>query len=196
MTTLVQNTSKTPPSAELLEELIDRYTDNLMRAAFSLGFPDLEAEELVQATFVAFLEGGARFEKRSQILTYLFGILYNKAREHRRFQGRHESIDASVDNDFGSHFDGEEHWNSKSMELMTEVEKKAQSSAIGQVLQECLDSLSSLMRMAFTMREVEGCDSNQICVPLGLTTSNLGVTLFRARNKLRECLTAKGAVLV
>ncbi len=79
---------------EVLEDLIDRYTDNLMRAAFSLGFPQSEAEELVQATFVAFLEGGSRFEKRSQILTYLFGILYNKARETRRLQNRHESIDA------------------------------------------------------------------------------------------------------
>ncbi len=79
---------------------------------------------------------------------------------------------------------------------MTEVEKKAQSSAIGKLLQECMDGLSAVMRMAFTMKEVEGCDSDQICLALGLTTSNLGVTLFRARNKLRECLMAKGAVIV
>ena len=68
-----------------------------MRAAFSLGFSEGEAEELVQATFVAFLDAQTRFQKRSQVLTYLFGILYNKARETRRLQGRHESIDAAVD---------------------------------------------------------------------------------------------------
>src|SRR5882724_2253856 len=151
MTTMIQDPRHVSPHAEILEDLIDRYTDNLMRAAFSLGFPDSEAEELVQATFVAFLEGGARYQKRSQILTYLFGILYNKAREHRRYQGRHESIDASIDVAFDGHFDGEEHWNKESEALMSEVEHKAQSSAIGQMLKECLEGLSSLMRMAFTM---------------------------------------------
>ncbi len=196
MTTMVQDPPNASPTAEVLADLIDRYTDNLMRAAFSLGFPDSEAEELVQATFVAFLEGGARYQKRSQLLTYLFGILYNKARENRRYQGRHESIDASIDAAFDEHFDASEHWNKESEALMSEVEQKAQTSAIGQILQECLEGLSSLMRMAFTMREVEGCDTDQICLALGLSTSNLGVTLFRARNKLRECLSAKGAVIV
>ena len=196
MTTTAQDHSLQTPAAAILEDLIDRYTDNLMRAAFSLGFSDAEAEELVQATFVAFLEGGSRFQKRSQILTYLFGILYNKARETRRQHARHDSIDAKVDDAFDSHFDGEEHWNKESEDRMTEVEKTAQSSAIGQLLQECLESLTEIMRMAFTMKEVEGCDSDQICMALGLTTSNLGVTLFRARNKLRECLTNRGAAIL
>src|SRR5258708_39386421 len=97
MSTMIENSAPVSPSAAILEGLIDRYTDNLMRAAFSLGFSDSEAEELVQATFVAFLEGGARFEKRSKILTYLFGILYNKARETRRLQARQESLDISID---------------------------------------------------------------------------------------------------
>src|SRR5882724_9359742 len=183
MTTMVQDPPNATPSAEVLADLIDRYTDNLMRAAFSLGFSDAEAEELVQATFVAFLEGGARYQKRSQLLTYLFGILYNKAREHRRYQNRHDSIDATVDSAFDDHFDAEEHWNTESEEFMSEVEKKTQSTFIGRALEECLEGLTAVMRMAFTMREVEGCDSDQICMALGLTTSHLGVTLFRARNK-------------
>jgi RNA polymerase sigma factor (sigma-70 family) len=179
-----------------VEALVDRYTDNLMRGALSLGFRELEAEELVQATFVAYLGARERFERRSKVLTYLFGILYNKARETRRYLGRHESIDKVVDDAFDGHFDAEEHWNQPSMDAMTEVEKKAQSSAIGKLLKECLDGLTAMMRMAFNMKEVEGMDSEAICIALGLTISNLGVTLFRARNKLRECLLAKGAVIV
>jgi RNA polymerase sigma-70 factor (ECF subfamily) len=177
-------------------ELVDLYTDNLLRAAFSLGFPEIEAEELVQATLVAYLDARDRFEQRSKVLTYLFGILYNKARETRRYLGRHESIDKAVDDAFESHFDAEEHWDQPSMDAMTEVENQAQTSVIGKLLQECLEGLTAAMRMAFTMKEVEGMDSDTICLALGLSTSNLGVTLFRARNKLRDCLTTKGAVLV
>lgn len=184
------------PSAEDIADLIERYTENLMRAAFSLGFPDSEAEELVQATFCAYLEGGSRFEKRSRVLTYLFGILYNKARETRRYQGRHDSMDAAVDEAFDGHFDGAEHWNTDAEKDMTEVEAKAQSAAVGEMLRDCLEKLGASMRMAFTMKEVEGCDPREICSALNITPNNLGVLLFRTRNRLRECLTAKGAVIV
>ena len=196
MTSLIQNIPRNRPSADFIEDLVDRYTDNLMRGAFSLGFPETEAEELVQATFVAFIDGYDRFQNRSQVLTYLFGILYNKARETRRLQNRHESIDAAIDATFDNHFDSETHWDKPSMEAMSEVEKKAQTSAISTLLQDCMEGLSSVMRMAFTLKEVEGCSTDQICSALELTPTNLGVTLFRARNKLRECLMAKGVVIV
>ncbi len=188
--------SSAPPSPAYLEELIDLYTDNLMRAAFSLGFEATAAEELVQDSFCAYLDGGHRFEKRSQILTYLFGILYNKARESKRYAGRHESLDAAIDGAFASHFDYEEHWNAESEASMSEVEARSQSLQLGEWLTQCLEGLSIMMRMAFTLKEVEGMESEEICMALGLTPSNLGVTLFRARNKLRECLTAKGTVIV
>ncbi len=190
------------PTAEELGKLVERYTDNLMRAAFSLGFPDSEAEELVQATFCAFLDGGSRFKKRSQLLTYLFGILYNKAREARRYQGRHDSMDRTIDDNFNSHFTGIEgwepdgHWNMESIEYFTEVEKKAHTTELGSMLEQCLEGLNAPMRMAFTLREVEGLDAPQICSSMGVTNTNLGVLLFRARNKLRDCLTGKGAVLL
>lgn len=177
-------------------ELIDRYTENLMRAAWSLGFNDADAEELVQATFVAFLDGAQRFENRSRVLTYLFGILYNKARETRRYQGRHDSIDAAIDSDFDQHFDPEEHWNKPSMAAMSEVEQATHAVQLGEWLEQCLEGLSVAMRMAFTLKEVEGSESDAICMALGLSPTNLGVTLFRARNKLRECLRSKGARLV
>src|SRR5436309_780056 len=100
MTTAIEILPLQATDAAEIEQLVERYTDNLMRAAFSLGFSETEAEELVQSTFVAYLEARGRFQKRSKILTYLFGILYNKARETRRFQNRHESIDASVNDAF------------------------------------------------------------------------------------------------
>lgn len=178
-----------------LNALIEKYTENLMRAAYSLGFAQVEAEELVQDTFYAYLEGGARFEGRSRLLTYLFGILYNKARTRRRYQDRHESIDASVDAAYEGKFDHEDHWNAEVMEQMSEVEKKFQSRTLGVWLNDCLESLNVTWRMAFTLKEIEGMDTAAICEALGLTANHLGVTLFRARNKLRDCLSEKGAVL-
>ena len=46
--------------------------------------------------------------------------------------------------------------------------------------------------MAFVLREVQGYATDEICKILSVTVTNLGVMLYRARNRLRECLEAKG----
>ena len=38
------------------------------------------------------------------------------------------------------------------------------------------------------MREVEEMNSDEICEAMEVSRSNLGVLLYRGRNKLRECL--------
>jgi RNA polymerase sigma-70 factor (ECF subfamily) len=56
----------------------------------------------------------------------------------------------------------------------------------------CLHGLSDQQRQAFLLREVHGFATKEICKILEVTTTNLGVMLFRARNRLRECLAAAG----
>ena len=46
--------------------------------------------------------------------------------------------------------------------------------------------------MTFILREVEGFGTDEICNILEVTRTNLGVLLYRVRNRLRECLEAKG----
>ena len=41
------------------------------------------------------------------------------------------------------------------------------------------------------MKVVEGRETEEVCKILAVTSTNLGVLLFRARNKLRECLEKK-----
>ena len=178
-----------------IDQLVNQYTDNLMRAAFSLGFNEQDAEELVQDTFVAYIDGQGRFQGKSKLLTYLFGILYNKARTARRLQAREEATE-SIEEVFDSHFDAAQHWNDESMQKMSEPEKRTHASALAVFLQQCLEGLSATLRMAFTLKEVEGTDTPAICQVLDITPTHLGVCLFRARNKLRECLTAKGVSIL
>ncbi len=42
------------------------------------------------------------------------------------------------------------------------------------------------------LREVEGLETKEICNALDITGTNLGVILYRARNRLRECLESRG----
>ena len=46
--------------------------------------------------------------------------------------------------------------------------------------------------MAFILREAEDLGTGEICKILAVTRTNLGVLLYRGRNRLRECLETKG----
>jgi RNA polymerase sigma factor (sigma-70 family) len=178
-----------------IDQLVDRYTENLLRAAYSLGFQKHDAEELVQDTFVAFLEGGQRFSGKSRLLTYLFGILYNKARTARRLQSREKATEA-IEEVFDSHFDRGGDWDEDQLRRLSEPEKEAHVQGLGALLQRCLEGLTENLRLAFSLREVEGLAPEAICEVLGVTRTHLGVCLFRARNKLRECITAQGGFIL
>jgi RNA polymerase sigma factor (sigma-70 family) len=182
-------------SPQEIDRLVQAYTDKLMRACFALGFREQEAEELVQDTFAAFLEGGQRFQGKSRVLTYLFGILYNKARASRRLRDREQTTEA-IEEVFDSHFNTGGDWLPDEERRLSEPEKHTHIEALTESLRLCLEGLTANLRMAFTLKEVEGTDTPAICEILGVTPTHLGVCLFRARNKLRECLMAKGVSIL
>ncbi len=59
-------------------------------------------------------------------------------------------------------------------------------------IEDCLEQVPARQRMAFVLREVQGMNTDEVCSALEVSVSNLGVLLFRARNRLRECLETKG----
>ena len=72
------------------------------------------------------------------------------------------------------------------------MDAEVYDAAVRQGIDGCLDRVPTNQRMAFVLREIEGMDTEEICKILEVTRTNLGVLLFRVRNRLRECLGAKG----
>jgi RNA polymerase sigma-70 factor (ECF subfamily) len=62
---------------------------------------------------------------------------------------------------------------------------------LSELIRDCSASLSQSQRAAFHLKEVERESTASICNILGVSETHLGVLLFRARNKLRECLEKK-----
>ena len=170
-----------------LEAVVREHARHLYRMSRVLGFSDQETEDLVQDTFTVFLQTLDRFEGRSQIRTWLIGILYRKAHERRREQSREKKSDP-IDAVFESHFDHRGHWRKPPEDL----ERLFASKEIGVLIAECLRGVPLAQRQAFLLREIEGLETKEICKTLGLTVTHFGVLLHRARNRLRECLVAKG----
>ena len=173
--------------AQALEEVVHAYLPQVLRAARGAGLPPQLAEDVAQDTFVTFIESAPRFEGRSHVRTWLFGILYKKVAGARRGLRRDEEMD-DIDDVFEQRFDSAGSWTRPPRP----VDAKVYEAEVRQGIDDCLDQVPTQQRMAFVLREVEGMDTQEICKILEVTRTNLGVLLHRVRNRLRECLEAKG----
>lgn len=172
------------PSA--IEQVVRAYTEHLYRAALGMGFDQPNARELVQSVFAVFFESVVTFEGRSQVRTYLFGILYNKASETRREERKIDQTDP-VEEVLERRFDAHGHW----IKPPVSPEQFVLATETVGLIEKCLEGLPSQQRLAFYLKEVDEESSPDICKILGVTVTNLGVLLYRARNRLRECIEGK-----
>jgi len=172
---------------EALRVVVQAYLGQILRAAGAAGLDPERAEEVTQATFTTFIEKAASFEGRSHVRTWLFGILYNKIAEARRDLGREHQTD-DIDHVIQQRFDPQGSW----MRPPQPVDVQLYGAEIRALIEDCLEGVPTQQRMAFVLREAEELDTNEICKILNVTRTNLGVLLYRVRNRLRECLEAKG----
>ncbi len=171
-----------------LRSIVDGHARRLYRAARGMGLDGSEAEDVVQDVFLTFLTTLDRFEGRSAVGTWLFGILHHKIRERRRqfavAAARTEPLEEAIE----SRFDAAGKWIRPPMA----PDRQAVSRQAGAAVQQCLDGLPPLQREVFHLRQVEELAASDVGDLLGETGGNVAVLLHRARLRLRDCLDRKG----
>jgi len=167
--------------------VVETYLPQILRASRGAGLDLATSEDVAQATFLTFFEKVETFEGRSRLRTWLFGILYRKIQETRRKHGREIPSD-EIETLVERRFDERGNW----LNPPRGIEKSLESAEIRDAIDGCLEGVPMAQRMAFVLREVEGLISEEICKILDVSRTNLGVLMYRARNRLRECLEAKG----
>ena len=172
---------------ETLRAVIRAYLAQVLRAARAAGLDSSNAEEVTQATFTTFLEKAAQFKGKSHVRTWLFGILYNKIAEARRQLARVRQAD-DIDEVMEQRFDASGRWTRPPQSVETQL----YGTEVRQHIETCLDTVPQQQRMAFVLREVQGLSTEEIRDVLDVTSTNLGVLLYRSRNRLRECLEKRG----
>jgi RNA polymerase sigma-70 factor (ECF subfamily) len=169
-----------------LATVVDAYLDQVVRAARGAGLDQQQAEEVAQNTFATFIETAPRFEGRSHVRTWVFGILYRKIQEARRGFAKDRQMD-DIDEVFESRFDPSGSWSRPPRGPVDNLLAKEAR----QEISDCLEAAPEPQRMAFHFREVDGLSTKEICKILEVSATNLGVMLHRVRNRLRECLETK-----
>jgi RNA polymerase sigma-70 factor (ECF subfamily) len=148
------------------------------------------AEDAVQDTLLAALQGASRFAGQSSVRTWLVGILKHKIIDGIRKTAREQPLerpDGDGAEDLDAYFADDGHF-ADAPEEWASPERSLEERRFFEALERCLQALPRNTASAFTMREVLGLETEEICKELGISTSNCWVMLYRARMSLRACL--------
>jgi RNA polymerase sigma-70 factor (ECF subfamily) len=177
-------------TADFTEQIHAQRTYLLRIARLQLRDSDV-AEDVVQDTLLAALEGAARFSGKSSVKTWLVGILKHKIIDVIRRRMREpvastlrEDSDLDAAEDF---FDHTGHWTSKPEEW-PDPSRALEQKEFLEMMDFCLEKLPPNQGRAFMLREVFELEAEEICKTLSITSTNLWVMLYRARLALRQCL--------
>ena len=151
------------------------------------------AEDVLQETLLAAVRGHQSREGRSSERTWLVGIMKHKVIDHFRRSARNQQIQLCADGEddcFEQSGPWQGHWRAERAPNSWTVGSSQcfESREFWEVMEHCLSQLPQQMSIAFTLREIDGLTSNEICEILNVSPNNLWVMLHRSRNKLRELL--------
>jgi RNA polymerase sigma-70 factor, ECF subfamily len=178
-------------------ELLRRWSPSLLRVARMYVRDRAVAEEVVQETWLAVLNGIDRFEGRSSLKTWLFRILTNRAKTRGQRDGRmvpfsslagsDEGDEPAVDADRFLGPDAAEPGAWAAPPRAWPQDRILQKETLG-VIQTAIEELPDAQREVIRLRDVEGWTPMEVAEALEITDGNQRVLLHRARSKVRAAL--------
>jgi RNA polymerase sigma-70 factor, ECF subfamily len=163
---------------ELFETVMRRYNQMLFRTVRSIVGDDLEAEDVLQDTYVRAFEHLWQFAGAAKFSTWLTKIAINEAlsrlRRRRRFLALDESAEIGLSARGPSRTPGPE-----------EEAVREQSTRL---LEAAVDELPEPYRCVFVMRAINGMTTAETAECLNLTDENVKIRMHRARAMLRQHL--------
>lgn len=180
--------------------LVRRHQAALLRLARTFVRDRAVAEEVVQETWLAVLNGIERFEGRASLKTWIFQILANRARTRAVRERRSAPFSslAGPDDDDDAVLDAERfrpgdhrwagHWAAAPADWSTLPEERVLGRETLACVREAIAGLPPRQAHVLVLRDVEGWDAGEVCAALGLTDGNQRILLHRARGRVRAAL--------
>ncbi|PYO79118.1 MAG: RNA polymerase subunit sigma-24 [Gemmatimonadetes bacterium] len=183
--------------------LLERYQGQLLRLALVYCRTKDIAEEIVQDTWLAVIQGIDRFEGRATFKTWLFQILVNRARTRAVKEGRSLSFSSITDE---AEMPGEpavpperfraaddpwpNHWALPPHSWGESSDARLLAAETMDLVNRAIAQLPPAQQQVITLRDIEGWTSEVVCNVLEISETNQRVLLHRARSRVRAALEA------
>ncbi len=163
--------------SEAFSELVERYQQRLFNSLLRLTGSAEDAADLAQEAFVQAYTKLDTFRQESRFYTWLYRIAFNMAMSHRR---RRRPVTCADD-------DAARIAESTTDRCHSPAEQSMVREQVAQV-QDAIDQLADDHRTIVVLREIEGCDYEQISSILEIPIGTVRSRLFRARMQLKDLL--------
>ena len=180
------------------EALVERHYPTMLAVARHYVKTRAVAEEVVQDAWLGVLNGIDRFEGRSSLRTWILRILVNTAktrgaREARSVpfaslapEGDQAAVEPERFRSADDPFPG--HWRAYPGNWQRLPDEALADKETLDVVLATIHQLPPPQRIVITMRDIQGCDSEEVCEALDVSEGNQRVLLHRARSKVRSAL--------
>lgn len=165
------------------EELIRALGREMLGFAARLLRDGSAAEDALQETLIAMLQGAAKFDGRVSLRAWGYGILRHKIGDALRRRGRDAQV-GDFDPERDS-FNAAGHWKQQDFQPWSE------SAETLQVVRDCMERLPLQQREALELFALHGLDGAEAAAALEVSPSNLRQILHRGRAAVRKCAAAK-----
>ncbi|HXD65762.1 MAG TPA: sigma-70 family RNA polymerase sigma factor [Solirubrobacteraceae bacterium] len=181
-------------------ELVTRHDRAMKRLALTFVRLPSVADEVVQETWLAVINGLDRFEGRSSLKTWIFRILANRAQSRGAREQRTTPFSslAGSDDDGGPTADPDRflppghaaagYWSATPSHFFELPEDRLLAAETAALVAAAIEQLPSRQRQVIRLRDVEGWDADEVCACLDLSQANQRVLLHRARSAVRARL--------
>jgi RNA polymerase sigma-70 factor (ECF subfamily) len=177
--------------------LVQEHHRAMTRTARSFVSTAAVADEVVQDTWLAVVQGLDKFESRSSLKTWIFRILVNRARTRGVREQRttpfssvvaEEKDPPTVDParflEAGNAFAG--YWSVPPSRFFDLPEDQLLAAETTALVAQAISELPARQQEVIRLRDVEGWEAAEVCEGLGISEANQRVLLHRARAHVRS----------
>lgn len=150
------------------------------------------AKDIVQEAFLSAWRNIENYKGEVSARNWLFIILKSRIIDHFRKQAKDRMVDsnAGYDSFEAVFFDPDGHWKKEMYPASMRLDwsQPGEVREFYKIFTGCSKKLKELQHAAFTMKYVDGLESDEICQTLNISSSNFWVLIHRAKWQLRICL--------
>jgi RNA polymerase sigma-70 factor, ECF subfamily len=178
------------------ERWLAEHGDVLWRFALGRARSREVAEEIVQETILAAIQGYASFAGGSSERTWLLGIAAHKIADHFRAVRRREEASGLAGTQARDDDKGEFHamftakglWARPPAKWGLDAKSTTENAETLAALRRCIETLPPSQAQAVWLRDMMNIPAGEVCKAMGISPTNLWSRMHRARAALRACV--------
>ncbi|MDR3286018.1 MAG: sigma-70 family RNA polymerase sigma factor [Prevotellaceae bacterium] len=160
--------------SKAFRKIVEHYQNMVYCVAFRMLCNEEDAEDIVQETFIKLWKNLKKYNDNYKLSTWLYSISVNLCLDKLKST---KTIHINLsENDFIGIFSSEN------------PEQKLINSDIAKLISTLTNKLTPKQKMVFTLRFIEGLDTNEIVKITKMTPKKIKYNLYLARKKMKEIL--------